>query len=208
MAEINLTYEVIFELVMREKSREELQKLPADFTDQALIYVNRQRNLAYNADETQREALDRQATNSLRLIRDLYERREKKLVNLSLLKVRVESSLIDYGAMLDEERKFFESLVSLMKAHKQVILNSGLEKQKPRKILVEAEEEPEESAPARQEIKKEIPTKLIRFLNPVPKFVGKELEVYGPFEEEEMANLPAEIADILITKGRAEEVGA
>ncbi len=207
MAEINLTYEVIFELVMREKSREELQKLPADFTDQALIYINRQRNLAYNADESQRESLDRQASNSLRLIRDLYERREKKIVNLALLKVRVESSLIDYGAMLDEERKFFESLVSLMKMHKQVILTSGLERQKQKKILVEATDEPEEQV-QHAEIKKEVPTKLIRFLNPVPKFVGKELEVYGPFEEEEMANLPAEIADILITKGRAEEVGA
>ena len=48
--------------------------------------------------------------------------------------------------------------------------------------------------------------KLIRFIHAVPKFVGKDLEDYGPFEEEDIANLPAEIADVLIIKGRVEEI--
>jgi len=46
----------------------------------------------------------------------------------------------------------------------------------------------------------------VRFLYAVPKFVGKELEEYGPFEEEDIANLPSDIADILIGKGRVEEI--
>ena len=49
-------------------------------------------------------------------------------------------------------------------------------------------------------------TKLVRFLYAVPKFVGKELEEYGPFGEEDIANLPSEIADVLIGKGRVEEI--
>ena len=44
-------------------------------------------------------------------------------------------------------------------------------------------------------------TKLVRFLHTVPKFVGKELEEYGPFAEEDIANLPLEIADLLIERG-------
>ncbi|MFH1052810.1 MAG: hypothetical protein V1740_00160 [Candidatus Woesearchaeota archaeon] len=48
--------------------------------------------------------------------------------------------------------------------------------------------------------------KLIRFLSFIPKFYGKDGEIYGPFEEEDIANLPAEIADILITKSRAEAI--
>jgi len=51
-----------------------------------------------------------------------------------------------------------------------------------------------------------VTTKLVRFLHPVPKFVGRELEVYGPFEREDIANLPKEIAEVLIIKGRAEEM--
>ena len=49
-------------------------------------------------------------------------------------------------------------------------------------------------------------SKLVRFLYSVPKFVGKELEEYGPFEEEDIANLPAEIAKVLLDKGRVEEI--
>ena len=49
-------------------------------------------------------------------------------------------------------------------------------------------------------------TKIVRFLYAVPKFVGKELEEYGPFAEEDIANLPGEIADVLITQGNAEEI--
>lgn len=48
--------------------------------------------------------------------------------------------------------------------------------------------------------------KMVRFIYAVPEFIGKELERYGPFEEEDITTLPAEIADILITKGRAEEI--
>ena len=57
---------------------------------------------------------------------------------------------------------------------------------------------------AKNEIEKN--TKMVRFVHAVPKFVGEELEEYGPFEEEDVASLPAEIARILINKGRAEKI--
>ncbi|HLD19408.1 MAG TPA: hypothetical protein VJB90_05370 [Candidatus Nanoarchaeia archaeon] len=198
---MNLTYEVLFELVMREKSREELQKLPGDFVDSSIGYILKKRQMAMELAEGQKEAAERQANNAVKLLKELYERREKKLVNLALLKARAENAVIDYGIMMLEERQFFEALLALMKSHRQLVFNTRLEAAKPQKIIVTkgAQQAEEEQDPDQ-------PTKLVRFLNPVPKFVGKELEVYGPFEEEEMANLPADIADILIKKGRAEEV--
>ena len=71
--------------------------------------------------------------------------------------------------------------------------------------VVETHEPPQES-----EIKQGTSTnqdkKKIRFTHAVPKFVGRELEVYGPFESSEIIELPLELAKILIDKGRAEEV--
>ena len=60
-----------------------------------------------------------------------------------------------------------------------------------------ADELPSETSP-------EPANKLVRFVHAVPKFVGPELEEYGPFQEEDVANLPSEVANVLITKGRAE----
>ena len=39
---------------------------------------------------------------------------------------------------------------------------------------------------------------MVRFLSPIPKFVGEELETYGPFERDQISTLPAKIAKILI----------
>ena len=48
--------------------------------------------------------------------------------------------------------------------------------------------------------------KTLRIISKIPKFIGKELEVYGPFNPDDMASLPKDIADVLIKKGRAEEI--
>jgi len=50
--------------------------------------------------------------------------------------------------------------------------------------------------------------KSVRFIKPVPKFLGPELETYGPFEEQDIASLPSKVANILIRKERAEEIKA
>ncbi len=44
---------------------------------------------------------------------------------------------------------------------------------------------------------------LIRFLKPVPALVGVDLKAYGPFEKEDVANLPVENAEALVRQGLA-----
>jgi hypothetical protein len=48
--------------------------------------------------------------------------------------------------------------------------------------------------------------KTLRFREKVPKFIDKEFEVYGPYEQNEVVNLPSDLAHILIRNGKAEEV--
>ena len=54
----------------------------------------------------------------------------------------------------------------------------------------------------------DIPPKLkkIRFVHPVPSFIWTDLQEYGPFEEGEETEIFEEVADLIIEKGRAEEV--
>jgi DNA replication initiation complex subunit (GINS family) len=48
--------------------------------------------------------------------------------------------------------------------------------------------------------------KMIRFLHSVPKFVADDLNIYGPFEQEDMSFLPKKTANLLINRKRAEEI--
>ena len=98
----------------------------------------------------------------------------------------------------------FESLVALFDKFRQEILYSLLNESVPAIEERKAENEKMERAEEKSEARKD--TKLVRFVHAVPKFVGKELEEYGPFEEDDIANLPNEIADVLMLKGRAEEI--
>jgi hypothetical protein len=46
----------------------------------------------------------------------------------------------------------------------------------------------------------------VRFIHAVPQFYGEDAELYGPFDEEDIACLPREIAELLISKERADEI--
>jgi hypothetical protein len=46
-------------------------------------------------------------------------------------------------------------------------------------------------------------TTKIKFLSPMPSFLGRNLEVYGPFIEGDEVLLPPELAAVFIAKGRA-----
>ena len=45
----------------------------------------------------------------------------------------------------------------------------------------------------------------VEFDSSCPEFMGTDLESYGPFEEGDVAEIPADNAEILIGRGQAEE---
>ena len=73
---------------------------------------------------------------------------------------------------------------------------------------VQEEEKPAQETESTEQTQtaQEKETKRIKFTHYVPKFLGREMEVYGPFEPEDIATIPTELANILIEKGRAEGI--
>lgn len=203
MDKVNVTYDSIFEILMREKGREELQKLSPDFFSDLVNYISEKKKAAsteatdsFSLEEKERAA--KQLQNISRMLVELYERREKKILNMSMIRSRTGADIIDTTPLLSEEKMLFDAIVAQLDYYRNSILFRLLNAQ-PTTASGVREEKPAEQKGE---------TKLVRFLYGVPKFVGRELEVYGPFVEEDMANLPADIADVLISKGRAEEVSS
>ena len=210
--EVVITHETLFEMLKREKDRTELQKLDASFFNDVVNYIKDKRKIIsgndalFSADD--RKKTEKQIENVRRILKDLYDKREKKVIGMALDKSRTKSNVIDTSALLKEERMLFDSLAGMFDRFREGILYSLLNESFP---SIEENKNPEnnkEKNIADKEIKNGIrkDTKLVRFVKPVPKFIGEELEEYGPFEEEDIANLPGEIADVLISKGRAEEI--
>ncbi|MBW2981266.1 hypothetical protein KY343_00155 [Candidatus Woesearchaeota archaeon] len=216
--EINITYETLFELLRREKTREELQKLDNNFFSDVVDYLKEKQaalNLPKNdifAAEERRKA-ESQLENIKNILKEFYEKREKKIMNMALDMSRMSmgalnSEIIDTSAMLKEEKELFDYLVKVLNNNRKGVLYNILEGKIP--LIEKTEEEKDAKEELNQEAKEEDEEtktqKLIRFLYAVPKFVGTDLQEYGPFEKEDIANLPVEIADVLISKQRAEEM--
>lgn len=192
----------------REKERADLQKLDENFFKYLVEFLKEKNNLLNESaveSPEEKKNLERQLENIKKLLMDLYGKREKKISGLALDKSRTKSTIVDTSTLLKEEKQFFDDLIKLFDLYRKGILFNIFDGKLPT-VEEKKESQPAEVPEQKDEIKKN--KKMIRFTNAVPKFVGEELEEYGPFEEEDIAHLPIKIADLLVSKGRAEEMNS
>ncbi len=213
--DIIITYDTLFEILRNEKTKEDIQKLHKTFFHDVINYLNeKQNNINEKKDQQglfeldEKEKTLHQIGNIKKILRDIYERREKKIISMALNKSRFSSNIIDASSLLEEEKLFYEMMISLLDSQRENILNrllrgEQLEKQKLEPI---SNKEDFQSADELSKEETEESTKLIRFLTAVPKFMGEDMREYGSYEEEDVSKLPLEIADVLIKKERAEEI--
>jgi len=99
---------------------------------------------------------------------------------------------------LKEEGQLFDSILIKLNEYRQgIVENLILGKEvriESRPKSIKTQEEPSNE------------NALLRFVEAVPKFVGIDLKQYGPFQIEDVANLPKEVAKVLTHNKRAEEM--
>jgi len=202
MAKVIITYDTLYEILRREKFRNELQLLDVEFFDNVLSYLNEKSVILdsqKNRDSifsSEYKKTERTIQNTKKLLKELYEKREGKIVNLALLSSRTSLLDEDLSAMLPEERELYDELLITLNIFRKGIVLKLLSDEKP-------------DINQQKSIKSEtIENKksLVRFLHAVPKFVGVDMNVYGPYDNHDIANLPSNIAEVLISKERAEVI--
>jgi DNA replication initiation complex subunit (GINS family) len=205
--EVVLTYETLYEILRREKSRDELQQLEPAFLRDALNYLKEKQqayddNLAKNDifSQSERDKLHIQITNIKKILKDLYDIRERKIINMSINKSRTNSHIIDAANLMAPEQGLFEGVTTVLNLHRTGIINKILEQREP-DIMPAALPLPEET---KVEVNED--TKKVKFIEKTDQFAGPELELYGPYNAEDEADLPPEVAEILINQGKATEI--
>ncbi len=192
---IKITYDTLFEILRREKDRKDLQELDPDFFINVSAYFKDKKEILDKIDDYSEEEADRiktQIQNAKRLVREIYNTREKKIVEKAIIKARTKSDIITTENMLDEEKELFSRLVELLSTVRESVLNKLLKG----KMIKLKKAKP-------QEKNNRI---LVRFLAQIPEFVGIDGETYGPFNPDEIAVLPEKIANILINTEKAEQI--
>ncbi len=207
--DVNLTYETLFELLRREKNRAELQPMEPSFYKDFIDYLKTkkealQEKQAAGIDSDELTKLMLQVDNINKIMKELYDRREKKIVTSALLSAK-SNQHFSKEVLLDSENKFYEELVSLLVKYRKSILTNLLTQKLPaiedtKLVTQDIQAQPQPTQ------KPESDTVLVRFLAYVPKFIGEQLESYGPYESDEITTLQTKLAKILKTNNKAEEI--
>lgn len=119
MTDAQITYEQLFDALRREKSRDELQKLDEGFYRLSRLFLADKHDAIISESAgglgglgAQRAGIEYQ--NAKRILRELYDRRERKIVTLAMHRSRSDATVVDISALLLEERMFFDALVDLL----------------------------------------------------------------------------------------------
>lgn len=224
--DVVLTYETLFDLLRKEKGREELQTLPLTFYRQVVAYLTEKRGEVEKAGGLHSSTAQRalvQYRNVEKILRELFERRERKIIEMALNRARTERDIINTAALLPEEARFFNDLTDRFKCFRSDLLVPVLESRLPVDVAAElppTSESVSESSESERVTPASVPdahpdtrqldasreSYRVKFLTSVPRFLGLKGEVHGPFSEGDEAELPGKIASLLVRKRRAEEV--
>ncbi|MFT4260832.1 MAG: hypothetical protein ACMXX9_00175 [Candidatus Woesearchaeota archaeon] len=211
MVEVKITYETLFDLLRRERSRNEIQDLEDTFYDDVKSYL-RDKEIMMNEEDkkftsrAEKEKIKIQIKNAKKIVKELYETREKKILHLASNKVKTNSVLIKTSNLLPKEKEFFDEAVLLLRKSKKDMLKEIV-------VLETAEIDSSEMKNTKQEKEiKEEPKKnsdeqiKIKLSSNLPKFVGLDQKIYGPYSKGEIVDLPSNVANLLVNKGRAETI--
>ncbi len=208
--EVKVTYETMYEVLRRESAREELQKIEETFLQDVQTYCTEKQK--YYEDTTKKndlfsvgenEKLHQQLSNIRRVIKNLYDRREKKILLLALSKVRSGMKPADAANLLSHEKKTYEEITKLLLAQRETtlypLLNVATIDSNESLTVLNAERPVESTADQPQNTQSFISK--VRFTKPVEAFIGKNLETLGPYSIGDTATLSNDIVEVLTEQG-------
>lgn len=208
MAEIKITYETLFDLLRREKSRGELQELERSFYDDVSFYLSeKSSSLNLTSSRAEMEKIRIQIKNVKKILKELYELREKKIIAIASSKVRTNSNLIDTSKLLDLEKDLFEDACVVFSKHKSLILEATLSKGDQEDIKSEKESSSTKESKSKDEnLSVTNDVFKIKILHDLPRFLGIDKKIYGPFSKGDVVDIPSSTATFLLEKNRAEKL--
>ncbi|MBU3904803.1 MAG: hypothetical protein KJ906_01480 [Nanoarchaeota archaeon] len=187
-----ITYETI-RAVHRAEKDETLQQLPENF------YTSVKDWLSHKMSNKDTFSL-LEAENTRKLLEDIINRREKKLVLSALRTIRGE---LPPRNLTSSEQQFFDNMVASLKRFRETV------KEEMMSLDDIVEEKIEETKKVMSEMTPEINVngkKMLKILSDVPSFVGTDMKKYGPFKEGDVVSLSEDIMNLLISRNVGENV--
>jgi DNA replication initiation complex subunit (GINS family) len=211
-------YEKLYQHWLKEFQQIELTEFHQDTFNEYNRFVQFLKDYKEeDMDDLKENILQSYRDNIKYLFNDFLKIREIKIINSAIALKQ-----INVDKVIEAEKLLYNNLVSSIKGYKKIKKLAIFEEKEASSKLTEStkESKPDLSPVQKSEDKKKFPFKelslpiekkeidyiLVRFLKKTPPLVGIDLLNYGPFEKEDIANLPEKNAKILIFENFAEKI--
>ncbi|MDP2925886.1 MAG: hypothetical protein Q8N99_05945 [Nanoarchaeota archaeon] len=184
-----ITYNELYDALRKERYSEQLQPIPKSFIKDVAAYLKDKKEIADKKDDDFSDIIiktKKQFENSIAIFKELMLRRKKKILELAFVAAETGISKRDFENMLAPEKEAFEGIMkSLERSDKKITeLLKGIDEG--------------------EDIRSK--NKMVLFIEDTGEFLDLEGNKMGPFRKGDIANIPEEIANILIVDKKAEGI--
>ena len=196
MNEEDINYKVLRKIQQMEKNSPTLTKISSDFYDASSEY------LKYLTDRLRKEKSSQKQTllkdeihNTNKIMNNIYELREKKILLAAVSKVRGGNP--DLLNLVNVERKLFDSILQLMTfTRKEVIKNKSKEDKKEETKSIEPLDEEKEQVNI---------NRIVMVKEDIPEFIGTDMKKYN-LRKGDLISLPKDMSETLSKRDAVKEV--
>ena len=194
MDQEDINYKTLRKIQQQEKNSPLLTKIDRNFYQKFSEYLKNLQRIAEKEENSQKIKLfDDEIQNTKKIAFNIYELREKKIIQAALSKVR--GGKPDLKNLLEIEKRLYDSLVKQIIVSREEILEQKLEKKTDVK-----------SAPETGKKEKKSNTNaIVRVTQDTPEFVGTNMKTYS-LRKDDVLTLPKEMSEPLLKRGVVEQI--
>ena len=191
-----ISYKTLRRIQQAEQTASGLTKIDATFYRDVATYVKTiEQSIETEKNPLKLKLFSDEISNTKKIISNIYELREKKIVHTALSTVR--SGTPDLKNFLEVEKRLFDSLVEQIRSSRQEVFE-GHKEHSPN---TNPPSQPAELSPAREPNTNPV----VRVIEDTPEFVGTDEKTYA-LRKEDVLSLPSETAGPLLKKGVVKQV--
>lgn len=215
MDEAEISYKTLRKIQQAEKNSPQITQINKEFYRDVTIFLqNLQKRLEEENKPQKQMLLAEECQNIEKIIRNIYEHREKKIMLAAIAKARGGNPIIK--TLLPEEKMFFDELYQKIVLFRKKIFSSEGEKDenedKETDQNIPSEKESLESNEGKMDSSKNKPTAysenshpILRIREDIPSFVGTDDNTYTLYAGD-IVSLPKNMAEMLLNKKVAKKV--
>lgn len=181
---MEISYDEVRRIHRLEKNTSQLVEVEPDFYSQLHDFLGKEKRRYLASLKDFSVAGSRDFSNLKKMVEEIFSMREKKIISRVLIASRTKE--VSHDGLAQQEKELFDRVFSLIKEHDGLLLG----------FFSNDDSKGRESFEALDSLS-------VKMISDVPSFVSSDMKEYGPFQKDDVVELPFRVASLLTKRNLA-----